>query len=486
MADQTAEQFKQAAADFEQQRKALFQQFDAIREKQEALRRSILAYNKVITNPNSTPEQKAEAQQQKAAAEAEIKELDSQAAQIEAQADALRDKRDEALANARTAEANQASTRENNAGTGQPGTAGQGATATPDAEQRAAEAQPPAVDPNTLTTPDGEVEAGTQADTGLTEPPITDDPGINGLDLAGSGAEGGGDELGGGVADNPGTAPPNGATQGLKSKAQSTATAQDTVSFQKAKDWRVRLSLAPSAKYLYAAANPGILKPLAATNGVIFPYTPNVSVVYAANYDSSELVHSNYKIYNYKNSSVDTVTITSDFTAQDTVEANYLLAVIHFFRSVTKMFYGRDENPRNGVPPPLCFLSGLGTFQFDNHPLVITNFTYTLPTEVDYIRAGSQTNNPGQNTGQQTAPNNVDSSSQARIESSGLTRKAPNFQRQATTINSDATYVPTKMQITITCTPIVTRNDISNTFSLEKYATGALLQGSKRNGGGIW
>jgi hypothetical protein len=228
------------------------------------------------------------------------------------------------------------------------------------------------------------------------------------------------------------------------------------------------------------------LKPLAATGGVVFPYTPNVSVVYAANYESSELVHSNYKIYNYKNSSVDTVTITGDFTAQDTNEANYLLAVIHFFRSVTKMFYGRDENPRNGVPPPLCFLSGLGTFQFDNHPLVVTNFTYTLPTEVDYIRAGSQTNNPGQNTGQQTTPTNTDSSSQSRIESAGLSPKSPNFQRQATTINSDATYVPTKMQIVITCTPIVTRNDISNRFSLKDYATGALLQGSKQNGGGIW
>jgi hypothetical protein len=274
---------------------------------------------------------------------------------------------------------------------------------------------------------------------------------------------------------------------GALNETRTTATNQDAVSFEKAKDWRVRLSLAPSAKYLYKADNPGILKALAATNGVIFPYTPNVSVVYAANYDASELVHSNYKIYNYKNSAVDTVSITCDFTAQDTTEANYLLAVIHFFRSVTKMFYGRDENPRNGTPPPLCYLSGLGTFQFDNHPLVVSNFTYTLPTDVDYIRVGSQTNQPGQNVQQQTFPvNTQDSSSLSRILSSGLGARAPNFQRQASTINSDATYVPTKMQIAITCIPIVTRNDISNSFSLKKYATGELLQGSKRNGGGIW
>jgi hypothetical protein len=281
----------------------------------------------------------------------------------------------------------------------------------------------------------------------------------------------------------------NATIQGIttnKAATQGDATNQDSKSFEKAKDWRVRLSLAPNAKYLYKADVPGILKPLQTTNGVIFPYTPTVSAVYAASYDASELVHSNYKIYNYKNSAVDTVTITGDFTAQDTNEANYLLAVIHFFKSVTKMFYGQDQNPRNGVPPPLVYMSGLGTFQFDNHPLAVTNFTYSLPNEVDYIRAGSTTNEPGSSTAGQTTVNNTDNASTARIQSSGLGAKIPNFQRQQATINSNATYVPTKMQIVITCIPIVTRNDISNNFSLRDYATGALLQGSKRNGGGIW
>jgi hypothetical protein len=277
-----------------------------------------------------------------------------------------------------------------------------------------------------------------------------------------------------------------GGNTGALAKTRGDATNQDAKSFEKAKDWRVRLSLAPSAKYLYKADNPGILQPLQATNGVIFPYTPTVSAVYAANYDASELVHSNYKIYNYKNSNVDTVTITGDFTAQDTTEANYLLAVIQFFKSVTKMFYGQDQNPRNGVPPPLCYLSGLGAFQFDNHPLAVTNFTYSLPNEVDYIRAGSTTNMPGSSTANQTTVNNTDNASTARIQSSGLGVRVPNFQRQQSTINSDATYVPTKMQIVITCIPIVTRNDISNNFSLRDYASGKLLQGSKRNGGGMW
>ena len=277
----------------------------------------------------------------------------------------------------------------------------------------------------------------------------------------------------------------------VKANAQSTATAQDSASFQKAKDWRVRISLAPNSNYLYNAPSPGILAPLSAktgTGGVIFPYTPNVTVTYAAGYDATDIAHSNYKVFQYKSSSVDTISITGDFTAQDTNEANYMLAVIHFFRSVTKMFYGQDNNPKNGVPPPLCYLSGFGTYQFDNHPMAITNFTYATPTDVDYIRAGSMTNMPGQTVTQQ--PNILNSIASAasvvRQLASGLTVRAPNFQTQNSAINSDATYVPTKISIAITAIPVVSRNDISNTFSLEKYATGQLLQGSKRNGGGIW
>ena len=95
------------------------------------------------------------------------------------------------------------------------------------------------------------------------------------------------------------------------------------------------------------------------------------NVAYNANYSTEELVHSNYKLFTYKGSSVDQISITCDFTAQDTKEANYLLAVIHFFRSVTKMFYGQDNGPKPGTPPPLCFLTGLGAFQFNEHPLEI-------------------------------------------------------------------------------------------------------------------
>ena len=295
------------------------------------------------------------------------------------------------------------------------------------------------------------------------------------------------------VADNEAA---NGATgQGLSTALTNTrtgATAQDEANFKQKEDWRVRLSLAPESNYLYnVPGSQGILAPLAATDGIIFPYTPAISIGYNATYDAADITHSNYKIYQYKNSSVDSISISCDFTAQDTFEANYLLAVIHFLRTVTKMFYGQDQDPKPGTPPPLCYLSGLGAFQFDAHPLAIQTFTYSLPTDVDYIRAGTTTTTAGVNKGASQSKVNTNVQSNGRTADSigpGGTVPPPRFTNvPGGTI--EPTYVPTKMQIQITAIPIVTRNDISNNFSVRDYATGALLRGMKGNkriSGGIW
>lgn len=283
-----------------------------------------------------------------------------------------------------------------------------------------------------------------------------------------------------------------GGSRGLTAKqldTNSQATQQDVSNFKQKEDWRVRLSLAPSADYLYKVpkGSAGILEPLQATDGVVFPYTPQIQVNYQANYDPTELTHSNYKIFQYRNSGVDSISITCDFTAQDTYEANYLLAVIHFFRSVTKMFYGQDQNPKPGTPPPLCYLSGLGAFQFDAHPLAITSFNYSLPSDVDYIRAGAVTAGAGVNRSPSNTVNNSQNVSESRLGPGigvGGTGAGPIFSTPPGTV--DPTYVPTKIQLSIGAIPVVTRNDISNKFSLKEYATGSLLRGTRRQGGGIW
>jgi hypothetical protein len=256
-------------------------------------------------------------------------------------------------------------------------------------------------------------------------------------------------------------------------------------------DWRVRLRLAPYATYLYKTPGnntAGILQPLKDTDGVIFPYTPRIDVVYSAEYSGYDLTHNNYRGYFYKGSKVGEVVLTADFTAQDTSEANYLLAVIHFFKACTKMFYGQDAE--RGSPPPLVYLSGLGEYQFNEHACVISNFNYSLPPDVDYIRARStMASSAGVTQGgngllwqrnlapSATASYNL-SSIWSRLTGANLPKGAINYPPAPPNLGLNSpTYVPTKLQMSLTLLPIQSRQQVSQQFSLKEYANGNLLKG---------
>ena len=274
-------------------------------------------------------------------------------------------------------------------------------------------------------------------------------------------------------------------------RAKNASTLQTRLNQPTAADWRVRLQLAPGATYLYKAQTPGILAPLYATDGVIFPYTPTISTSYNAKYDPYDLVHSNYRGYFYKSSQVETISIKGVFTAQDSREAAYLLAVIHFFRSVTKMFYGQDQEA--GTPPPLVFLSGLGQYQFNNHACVVSQFSYNLPNDVDYIRADgfnniglnmenrrNQSSGPAPGGSLGTVMSVINRLTNSGLKNGSLTNvPSPGQVNQNVTNQSaiNSTYVPTKMEIDISLYPMQTRDQVSKLFSLKGYANGSLLQG---------
>ena len=276
--------------------------------------------------------------------------------------------------------------------------------------------------------------------------------------------------------------------QGLRAKTTLQPTLQARNKQPASADWRVRLQLAPGATYLYQATDPGILAPLAATDGVIFPYTPTIETAYVANYDTYDLTHSNFRGYFYKGSKVNDISIRAIFTAQDTKEAGYMLAVIHFFRSVTKMFYGAND-PLRGAPPPLTYLTGLGQYQFNQHPCVVQSFNYTLPSEVDYIRAEAPNNN-GTNLGiRRVASGRSLAPSSTRL--GGTESKPPvgaQFKPGETSAASaaalslnvnnllQATYVPTKIEISLVLLPINTRSQVSQQFNMQGFATGQLLK----------
>ena len=84
---------------------------------------------------------------------------------------------------------------------------------------------------------------------------------------------------------------------------------------------------------------------------------------------------------------MDQITITADFFVQNEAEAQYWIAMVHFFKTVTKMNYGGND-PDRGLPPPVCRLNGYGDYTFNNVPVVISNFQFDLKKDVDYISTG--------------------------------------------------------------------------------------------------
>lgn len=140
----------------------------------------------------------------------------------------------------------------------------------------------------------------------------------------------------------------------------------------------------------------GILAPLASNQGVVFPYTPVFSISHNTNYGQYDITHSVYQPNYWVSTSNPTIDMTATFTAQDVTEAQYTAACLHFFKSCTKGSFGQQtRTSTSGSPPPVLLLSSYGVGQMSNVPVVLRNFTYTLPDDFDYVTfstsAGEQT-----------------------------------------------------------------------------------------------
>jgi len=157
-------------------------------------------------------------------------------------------------------------------------------------------------------------------------------------------------------------------------------------------DYRARLqpmSLALNADGGHDVLGPqnstNILFPLWSTRGVLFPYTPSLATGNVVDYDPSAFIHTNYGYNAYIRSYPKPLSLTAEFTAQTNEEALYLLAVIHFFRAVTKSYFGISPYNKAGTPPPTLKFNYLGDYQFNNVPVIVKNFDYTYPANIDYV-----------------------------------------------------------------------------------------------------
>jgi len=230
------------------------------------------------------------------------------------------------------------------------------------------------------------------------------------------------------------------------------------------RDWKVKISVSPNSGIFYQSGS-GLLDPLRETNGVVFPYTPQITVSYQANYIPQKFTHSNYNHYAYENSEVQQITITAEFTAQNQDEANYVLACIYFFRAATKMFFA--ESPNSGNPPPLVFLNGYGNNYFKNVPCLVTAFSHTMPAEVDYIEAGVQS---GSRDFGVDPRDSGDASVAEYIYNSNQSYSA----RSAAGGGAGATRIPTISTLQISLQPVYSKSTLAQ-FNLEDFAQGNLV-----------
>lgn len=216
-------------------------------------------------------------------------------------------------------------------------------------------------------------------------------------------------------------------------------------------DFRARLQPKDplQSQFILGPADPSnILYPLHSTRGVLFPYTPAVTTGSAAEYDQTTFIHSNYTYNAYVRSYPKPISITAEFTAQTSNEALYLLAVLHFFRSVTKMYFGLTPYERAGTPPPILKFNYLGEYQFNNVPVIVKSFDYTLESNIDYVPVDT---------------------SDILFGSAGIGLQLP--------INSSDgfTYVPTHMTMTIELDTQYIPIDLRNNFNLDDFRTGKLV-----------
>jgi hypothetical protein len=219
------------------------------------------------------------------------------------------------------------------------------------------------------------------------------------------------------------------------------------------RDWRVRLQIPTGADALYEAlmADNDLLAPLRDARGIFWPLTPAVVIQHSANYNPLSQTHSNYPFQAYQNSQVDSMNIIGEFPVQNQQDAAHWVATVNFLRTVTKMFFGKDQ-PLKGNPPPILHLSGYGDHMFQKVPVIINTFNVELRPGIDYI--STRQDNVYQSTGRQTA-------------------RELQRQGQVNPNTLDQTWAPTLSNISVLVTPVYSRDSIKN-FSLADFARGKL------------
>ena len=255
-----------------------------------------------------------------------------------------------------------------------------------------------------------------------------------------------------------------------------------------ANDWRARLSLANWTSF---KSSP-VLKPLKDAGGLILPYTPKITIASNADYQQIDTVHTNYKFQAFKNSDPGTIQIEGPMYVEDATQGLYWIAMVHYLRSLTKMFAGNDS--KAGNPPPVIFFNAYGNYVFKNIPVVVTKMSITLPNDVDYIGCNVVGSAAGEIQGVADSIGGLASMGAGLLGGDsalggilgGVSSIAGGVGQVAGLLGSfgiggttsgGVAHVPTKSTYNITLHPIYSRNSARN-FSLDRFVTGGYLNNS--------
>lgn len=236
-------------------------------------------------------------------------------------------------------------------------------------------------------------------------------------------------------------------------------------------DRRVRLRPKPAAEnYVYGdfgdRSNPTLLSFLRPTNGMVWTITPTISEQRSVNYETESPVHTNSSYNNYKNTSNTAFTISGEFYANTATEAMYLLACMHFIRSVSLMDFGRQaavsQNPDLavvGAPPPILLLSGYGRYMYNDIPVILKSYNFVYSNDVDYIQVPLNSSSDTFNI----------SDKDTRLFFEQL--RSTGFMSQ-----EDEVWVPQKISITIQLEEQPTPDFMTKKFNLNAFKRGDLLR----------
>jgi hypothetical protein len=136
-----------------------------------------------------------------------------------------------------------------------------------------------------------------------------------------------------------------------------------------------------------ASTGNNLLSILYDTDGLLFPYTPQIAVSQAVDYKNTELVHTNGDIAYYSRTPSVTLEVSADFTVQNQREGRYALAALHFLRTVSKMYFGDTDSQIGvaGLPPPVLIFTGYGTYIFNNLPVILKSHNYSFDKTANMV-----------------------------------------------------------------------------------------------------